>query len=345
LAIREGRSAQRVSELHRSSYPDAAVSRAFLSFDQLRIGDPLAVCGSEQRVDAIAFFEHAPIVAPRKLVKVAVEMFGANEVVDAEHLPFEVRPRAFQPVDVAEVVADILAETVIDGVVIEATFQPNVARELIAHDVGAGLYVFNDLALNGLGGQIVNLHRPYLAATFKHAEYSRFADAASPGVPPLPFVLIPLFAADESFVDLDLTSERLVERFRLGGLAQPMCHEPRGLLCHSDITGELRAGDALLVTGDQPDCDEPLFQRQLRVLEDRSDLDGEPLPAVAALVSLIVREMVDSGSAAVRAERTIGPADRAEMPDAGLLVRESGGQFLKGIEVLQHARLQPTREI
>jgi hypothetical protein len=33
------------------------------------------------------------------------------------------------------------------------------------------------------------------------------------------------------------------------------------------------------------------------------------------------------------------------MPDAGLLVRESGGQFLEGSEVLQHARLQPTRVI
>jgi hypothetical protein len=126
---------------------------SFSSFDELRIGDPLAVYGSEQRVDAIAFFELAPIVAPRELVQVTVEMFGADKVVDTEHLPLEVRPRAFQPVDVAEVVADILAKAVIDGVVMESAFQADVARELIAHDVGTGLDVFNDLALNGLRGQ------------------------------------------------------------------------------------------------------------------------------------------------------------------------------------------------
>jgi hypothetical protein len=69
----------------------------------LWIGDPLAGCGGEQRIDAIAFFRLAAIVTPRKFVKVAIEMFGANKVVDAEHLPLEVRPRALQSVDVAEV--------------------------------------------------------------------------------------------------------------------------------------------------------------------------------------------------------------------------------------------------
>src|SRR5947207_2044479 len=68
LAIRAGLSAQRVSELHRSSYPDAAVCRAFVSsFDQLRIGDPLAVRRGEQRIDAIAFLGVAAIVAPGEL--------------------------------------------------------------------------------------------------------------------------------------------------------------------------------------------------------------------------------------------------------------------------------------
>jgi len=116
-------------------------------------------------------------------------------------------------------------------------------------------------------------------------------------------------------------------------------------LCDADIARELSAGDPLLVAGDQPDSDEPLFERQLRVLKNRPDFDREPLPAIATLMSFIVREMVDFRAPAVWAEWPIGPADRAEMPDAGFLVRESGGQFLKGLEVLQHRDLQPTREI
>ena len=82
-----GQSAHTVSELHRSSYLDGKVSPVFSSFDQLRIGDPLAVRSSEKRVDAITFLRIAAVVAPRKFVQVAVEMFGADEMMDAENLP------------------------------------------------------------------------------------------------------------------------------------------------------------------------------------------------------------------------------------------------------------------
>ena len=120
-----------------------------------------------------------------------------------------------------------------------------------------------------------------------------------------------------------------------------MHHEPCGLLCDADIARELSAGNSLLVAGDQPNGDEPFAERQLGILKDRSNLDREPLPAVTALVGLIVREVVDFRSVAIGAERTVCPADRAEMQDAGLLVRESGSQLLKGVEVLQHHHLQP----
>jgi hypothetical protein len=110
-------------------------------------------------------------------------------------------------------------------------------------------------------------------------------------------------------------------------------HEPSGLLSDANVAGELRASDAFLVAGDQPDCDEPLPQWQFRILEDRPDFDREALPAITALVRLIVREVVDPRSAAVWAERAICPPDRTEMPDTALLVRESFGQFLKGVEV------------
>ena len=223
--------------------------------------------------------------------------------------------------------------------------QADIARELITHDVGAGFDVFNDLALYGLRGQVVDLHRADVAAALHHAEHGGLARPVSPGVLALPFVLVALFPADESFVDLDLAAERPIERFGLRGFAKPARHKPRGLLSDPHVAGELRAGDPLFVAGDQPDCNEPLFERQLGILKDRPDLDGEPLPALAALVRFVVPEVVDFRSAAVWAERPISPADRSEMPDTGLLVRESGGQFLKGGEVLQHACLQPTRVI
>src|SRR6266404_3165463 len=336
-------SAQLASELHRSPYPGGTVSRAFWSFDQLRIGDPLAVCGGQQRINTIAFLGVATIIAPREFVQITVKVLRADPMVDSEHLPLEVRPRALQPVDMAEVVADVFTEAVVDGVVVEPAFQADVARGLIAHDVGAGLNVLNHLPLYRLGAQIVHPHRADIAIAFHHAEHGGFS-SYRPCVLPLPFVFVALFAADEGFVDFDHPAERLVEGFGFRRLAEAMRHEPCGLLSDANIASKLSAGDTLLVTGDQPDSNEPLFQWQLCILENRSDLDREPLSAVAALVRFVVREVVDFRAAAVGTERPARPADRAEVPDAALLVWEGFGQSLKGLEVLQHARLQPTLE-
>src|SRR4029077_14832082 len=103
----------------------------------------------------------------------------------------------------------------IDGMVVEPTFQADVARELIAHDVGAALDMFNDFALNRLSRQVLRLHRAEITAALQHAKHGSFADAPSSDVLPLPFVLIALLAADKGFVDFDLTAKRPIERFGL----------------------------------------------------------------------------------------------------------------------------------
>ena len=268
--VHEDRSAQIALELHRSSYRDEMASLASLSFNQLRIGDSLAVRGGEKRVDAIAFLGVAAIVAPCELVQVAVDMLGADPMLDTEHLPLEVRPRAFQPVDMAEVVADVLSEAVVDGMVMEPAFQADMARELIAHNVGDGFDVFNDLALNRFGIETIHLHRAKLAAAFQHAEHGSLADAASPKMLTLPLMLVALFPSNKSFVDLNLASERLVEGRGCSGLAEPVRHEPCGFLCDTDIPGELRAGDSLLVRGDQPNGD--IFEAAVSYLRRSSRL-------------------------------------------------------------------------
>lgn len=53
------------AEPHRNSYRDGTASPvSFSSFDQLWISDPPALCGSEERVDAIALAIFASVVAP-----------------------------------------------------------------------------------------------------------------------------------------------------------------------------------------------------------------------------------------------------------------------------------------
>ena len=84
--------------------------------------------------------------------------------------------------------------------------------------------MFNDLALYGLSRQIFHLHRAEIAAASHHAEHGSLSRVASPGVLPLPFVLIALFAADECFVDSDIAGERFVEGFGLRCLTKPVRH-------------------------------------------------------------------------------------------------------------------------
>jgi hypothetical protein len=81
-------SAQPVAELHRSSCRDAVVCRvSSSSFDQLRIGDPFAVSGSEKFIDPSAFLVLTAVVPPCEFVQVAIKVLRTDPVVDTEHRP------------------------------------------------------------------------------------------------------------------------------------------------------------------------------------------------------------------------------------------------------------------
>lgn len=95
---------------------------------------------------------------------------------------------------------------------------------------------------------------------------------------------------------------------------------------------------------DQVDRHEPLVQPDLGILEDGPDLDRKPLAAVAALMRPVVGEVIDMGRSAMRAERAITPADRAEMIDAALLVRQSRDHLVKAGKLLDHSRTSIVRK-
>jgi hypothetical protein len=95
LATHAGQSERSVSEPHQSSDLSVTVCLAFWSFNQLRVGNPLAICRDKQRIDPIAFLCLSAIVAQREFIKVAVDVLRADPVADAKHLPLEMRPCAF----------------------------------------------------------------------------------------------------------------------------------------------------------------------------------------------------------------------------------------------------------
>ena len=100
--------------------------------------------------------------------------------------------------------------------------------------------------------------------------------------------------------------------------------------------GELCAGNALTMGRNEPNRHEPLLEGNLAILKNGPDFDGKSLPTIAALVRLLIGEMIDFCRAAMRAKSSIFPADSLKMLDAGDLVRERQHQVKEAIKLLDH---------
>ena len=144
-----------------------------------------------------------------------------------------------------------------------------------------------------------------------------------------------LLAADEGFVRLDRVASRAAaqraERAVAHRLADTVAQEPRALDRDAEHAVELVAADALLGSAQQMDGLEPLVQRDLALLEDRADLDGELLPASGALLrpnqpSRVAFERVGATDhATMGAHRAIRPKHTLDMLVSGLLALEMRG--------------------
>jgi len=321
---------------------DEMVSRVLASLgDRVIVPEALAIGCSEHRIDAPTFLGLALVIAPCGLADILIKMLFANPMMDAVNLPLEQRPEAFDRVGMCRS-RNVLASGVFDDGMSVLGIQTAIADPFIGDEqCRLPRDVLANESLEGCGIDALDSASNNLAfaldgADDRHLPGAETATASAAALTDMPVLRL---AADEGFVNLDDAVERHVERFGLRRIAEPMQHEPCGLLRNPEIAGELRTGDAFLVAGNQPDRDEPLAQGELRIGEDRADFDGEPLPAILAFVGTAVREVVDFGAATVGTECAPRPADRAEMLDTGLLVRECGGQFREGIEGLQHGDL------
>src|ERR1700730_14931318 len=102
-----------------------------------------------------------------------------------------------------------------------------------------------------------------------------------------------------------------------------MEHEPCRLLRNFEVFCESCASDAFGMVRDNPHRHEPLAKRQFRILKDRGEFDLKAGAAIAAIESLMIREMINPVRSAMRAKRTVAPTDSAEMVNTRLFVGES----------------------
>lgn len=301
------------------------------SCDQRPISEA-TIRASDQCVHPSPLGNLAPIVAPRHLIHIARKVLGAHPVVDADDLALQQSPDAFNGVGVSVVVADIFARAVVHRVVVIVTVQAAIAASLVGIDVRPRRDVGADGVLQGFSLRVLDGPGAKFTIALDDPHDNCLSDAAAPFVKALGRMLVRLLAADERLVGLDGARQRRVER--LGGRCVPQAvkHEPCRLLGDLDIACELGAGDALLVRGDQPDRHEPLAERDFAILKDGPDLDRETLAAIAALVGLLVTEVIDFGRATMRAERAILPANSREVRDGRRFIGDRVHQLEEAVK-------------
>ena len=163
-------------------------------------------------------------------------------------------------------------------------------------------------------------HRDSTSAALAHAKNRRLADRPASGLEFLGLVLVRLFPANIGFVDFDDALQHF--ELRSARLAQPMKDEPSRLLRDPDFLGELHGGNALARRHKQIHRVNPLVQRNMRPLENRSGANREVLLALVAAIEAVLARRDPLAKAANRATRAIRPKTRFKIDARRLLVGE-----------------------
>ena len=122
-------------------------------------------------------------------------------------------------------------------------------------------------------------------------------------------------AADEGFINFNLTAQFASEGFILHSQTNAVQHKPCGFLGDIKIAGEFAATDAILAIREQPQGGEPLIKADSGILAYTPNLHGE-LPLGATGWPLL--------------DLTVKPLQKALPPALSNLLRPNLKLFLRG---------------
>ena len=298
------------------------------SCDQLRVGDAPPNGRAEQALKALhGVVAHVAITKPEsELSDIAMQMLGAGVVIDAVQSALEQREHALNTVR-RHIAAHILASAVIDTLVlVEQPTNAVVDRAFVCVDGRAGLDMATSETVGIASGDGIadfGLYPP--ALSFAASDNGSLANTAAPQLEALTFVLRGLFATNVAFVDFDRSGQ--FGRVITASLAEPLQHEPSGLLSDADLRVKLDAADTLTGRDEQIHGIEPLVQRHLGPLENRACANGEIEQAGIASVEAALARPDALRLAASWAGGPVRPAPRLEIRASALLIGEHLEQF------------------
>jgi len=246
-------------------------------------------------------------------------MFFAHVVIDTMIAAFEQSPKRFDAVCVS-IADNVFLFSMLDPVVIKSQAMQTKIREIfIRINERTFLDVLNDVRNERLTIHLLGNLDLDFTATLQDANQRSFV-VIPHGVFAFALAHVRDSATNPSFVRLNAPEK--LPLVLLVSLADAMCHEPRRLLSHANMLGQLHGRNALAGGRKQINGDEPFPQREFAFAEHRAGLDGEILFALGAAIPLAVLERVNFLMAAMRAILAVAKANFGVVLDARCLVTE-----------------------
>ncbi len=276
------------------------------------------------------------VEAENLLIQIPEEVEWFHAHVGALDTTLEETPEVFEPVGVNLPVNVFLG--MVDYLVNEIlVLQSLIGEKGIGVDRAVYLHMTANLGLHYMLAASGNYHGANFAATFKNAHDRGLVLGASGANAALVLFLVheSSSATDEGFVYFHFlsTSPKFRGVIALHRKTDSVKHEPCGLLSDAKSAGHFVGTDAVFAVGNHPHCDEPLVERQSRILKDSPDLHRELFASVLALAfpHAASGDKANFFALTSRAGNAIGPAPRNHELEAVIGVSEVNNGLLEGL--------------
>lgn len=266
--------------------------------------------------------------AERKFIDIALHVLDGEMVIDPVVAALQDRPHAFDAIRVRHTVY-VLLGAVIDCAMVVA-IDASVGRMGIRAEHRIIFDVRCHGVLNGLRIGIVNHNRLNVSAALTHAENSSFANCTATLVQFFVLVLIVFLAANVRLIRFNDSQQHApAVRIIAARLANPLHHEPRGLLRDAEFLGNLHRRNALACGGNQVHRIQPFIQGDVRALENCPRAHGEVLLArETAEITDDFANLNTINVRAMRARRRTFPASRFKVGARCRFVRKLLEKFV-----------------
>lgn len=310
---------------------------------KLLVGQPFTGDAFHDSVESFAITDLPTVVPERFFINIPEQVEGLNTDVGALDSPFQEAPEVLNAVGVNHAPDVFLG--VVDNLMSVVGADGRITSVFIGVDNGSRLNAPANGARQGSLASALDYLSVDCAVTvrampFQESHNGGLASSSTTLDYFLAFAVVheSRFTTDVGLINFHF-SGHAAEVPVLHGKANPMEHEPSGLLGDADGPGDFVGTDAVLGTGNHPDCGQPLVQTDGATLEDGANLDGElPLGVFGAAFPDAARrdETNIIASTIGTGDYSIGPAEADHKIQANIRVCEVADCLKQGLRFVHH---------